>query len=290
MKINNLKESKEIIEKLANAQLDYIYDEEIIKNTVGIKKQEEIFEACKINLENYKRKEFLNNFDLLIKYDLFLIQVLELLDLLHIHKNELEKAMIIEFMLHKGYLSYNNKFNVQNIDDIMHYSHGINIITGNGVCRHIANFYRGLAYSDNTFSGILTKNKSLCQYRKQVPNHIINIISYHDSLYGIDLTNKTLFNFDSQYKLIDCQNPNIAILYTSHNDLFKSLLSITEIKDKLNLYDKASQKDKITKEEYQLIKCNVLEKLYEKKKILESFSMDTNLLKAEINEKMLLKK
>ena len=234
----------QIIDKLAACQLDYINDYALILKQITPSSMEHIFNACKTNYQNSFLKEELHNRELLILYNTFIIKVLELIDFLHFPHNDLEYALIVEHLIHKGYLSFNNCFRITNCDDYLHYHLGIQVITGKAVCRHIANFYNDLNLS-SFYPSIFTGNLSPSDITNDKPNHIINIINYHDTLYGIDLTNTQLFYFLNEKVLKSLKNPKMTMTYKSFNDVFKSPLSIKEICSNLEMYRKGQIKEKM---------------------------------------------
>lgn len=267
--------------------LDFIYDEDIIVEKIGFKEKNYLISLFKQSFQNSKNKEHEQNNLLIDEYNLFLGKIIELIDFLNVDQSELERAFIIEYLLYKGYLSFNH-YQKKEVY-ILPYHSGINIINGLGVCRHIANFYQDLnLYKHHQLlAGLLTNGEPKTIH--QNTNHLINLVYYHDTIYGFDLVNKTLWSFINGSQLIDIQRKNIFLTYRSFNDLVRTNLSVEDIKRQLILYEESAKKKQLTKEEYRKIKCLIYEKLNERKRILDSFDKDNKNLKKDISNKVLSK-
>lgn len=244
---------------------------------------------------NYERqKENYDNSSLITLYKDFLLETKNLIDLLHITNNDLEYAIVLEYLIHNGYLSYNQKFypTSNNID--LRYNLGINVITGNAVCRHISKFYSDIIDNKNNYP-----TEYRCQYDKNrnsfsskfsLGNHIINLVFYKDVLYGIDLLNKKIFSFINgiEMQTLDHDTP-LYLRYKPFFDIINGAIDVENVRDNISLFKYYARCASLTYEEAYDIKKRIYSLLEEKKDLLNSFDNETSALKDEINKKMLLK-
>ena len=139
-------------------------------------------------------KEFLNNYNNLNKTFDF--------------KDPIEIYTMYNFLLYKGYLSINKKFDFTNkaARDITLLL-GTNIITGKGVCRHIAPLLTDI---------LNTNNISACNLNCYIKNNIININVLDEEKYTREELNEDLIKHNIRNEIYDTINNALDKIYQNN--------------------------------------------------------------------------
>ena len=116
---------------------------------------------------------------------------------------------LIRSLLIDGYFSTTDKFHFSscwNIDVDKHY-YGMDVITGNGCCRHVAGFYDNLftqlRIPDRFVPCYCTTSKEQFRDYFQEANHAYNLISYLGTIYGYDVSSDVLFKSKDAFKMTE---------------------------------------------------------------------------------------
>ena len=280
-------DNKIILKKLLNQDLDIVYDEKLITN------KEELHNLIleEINKNNQSNKKNIDT-EIINDYRIFLIKLLELLDYLKLKDNDLLCAMAINYLIKYGYMSYSNKYKFSACPKEIYRNYGINIIYGEFCCRHIANFYQDLmkVRGNNflTFTGRISRFKMFDVNKRLHHNHMINLINYHDEIYGYDISNNNLACFINPYQMqIENNYRKLYFTYKSYYDTIYYGYDIETIKKNLKLFQNNILNNSLN---YEILNCycNYINSYLEgKDKILRSFSSNTNKLKEDIKTKIL---
>lgn len=245
----------------------------------------DIFEFPKKVAMDEKLKEYNCNYDAIEEYYQYINLIRELLDYLKI-ENELQAAILIRNLVEIGYFSANNTFEHKRSREKLKFYQGINIVLGDGCCRDIAAFYQDIfkeRFKHNlVFAGVLDKSPLIFERT----NHIINLINYHEQLYGYDLINGLLFAFASKYKMKTIDGTKHSMVYRSYWDLFFTDYSFDEIQAHIDEFE-PNLKYSISKEEYAQIMQMVRKKIDENIKLLKHFQQSTNSSKEGIKRLIL---
>lgn len=190
--------------------------------------------------------------------------------------NPVEMYAMFNYAYNDGYLSKNKIFNYGktdrfgncNVFDDLSVVHGINIINGTGVCRHISAMFRDILTKCNI------ENMLLVVYMKDfdekvkpiIGNHIINVVKQNEICYFLDPTNLCMYELLDKSKLVsdECK----LIICKLLNNLFnkKKCINIKHLMDLNNLDLKESCK--IEANIYNICENNVdiFEKFYDENK------------------------
>lgn len=250
----------------------------------------------KNNLQIYK-----DHVDLVVLYETYIRRIVELLDFVGMKNNDLFHTVVFDILTDIGFFSYNNTLDSK-VDEFKELTikPGINVVTGEAVCRNVACFYK------DVFRHFYDYPLTLCCYDKTVTsdkdtaiygNHMINLTMYHDALYGFDVLNHGLF------KPIDRTNLtgvgfDYKLAYKQYGDLLVHLTTQLSLEDsfvlesslKRVLMKVSSKKETIPIEDYEKIIDDANEFIIGNKKIFKSFHEDNIGIQNEIKQKMLLLK
>ncbi len=217
------------------------------------------------------------------EYKLLLNELVKMLRKLNLNSS-LEYSMIIPYLIYNGYLSYNKNFS-NNVEFEIDIQEGINIINGNGKCRHFASFHSDIFKLLNLYY-----EKYYCFYQRPfnretlLANHVIGIVDYDNTLYGIDIGNKNdVYYFKNELEL--CKMYALLkrrLKYKAYINYILSNKNYEEILSTIERYGKESKKSRISLLELIQIRYNVLEIYESNKELFERFHRETQELKSDI--------
>jgi len=116
-------------------------------------------------------------------YNLYINVVSKLIDELSWNKDNLTKLNIITKLIHSGLFSYGQIFTSGNsASSVLNSKLGLNVIEGNGFCRHLSNFISDVIPT----SKVLTCVTKCVNPFKEEANHMINLLEYDGVFYGFD--------------------------------------------------------------------------------------------------------
>lgn len=258
-------------------------------------------EAIKLKHVNNNTKIYHENSQLLSLYDQYINNIVELFDYIKNNESDFFFTIVFDILIEIGFFTTEGKFNFQN-DHFKELSikPGINIISGEGVCRNLACFYSDIfSYFCNypLTTCCFDEKGSHNEDAKLYGNHVINLTSYNDIMYGFDITNHCAFipsvnnslkgiNYD--YLLTYAPSGDILLQLTTLLDEKKDIFK--EINEKRKLLIVPNDKQVMTKEDFNKIVSDANSFIINRKKILQSFIVENNELTHEIKKKMLLLK
>lgn len=164
--------------------------------------------------------------------------------------NPLEIYTLFIRLLNDGYLS-RLFFSYCQFDSVLYNINplGIDIICGNGMCRHISAMLKDIYDYINIENEIITTyyfNKSdIFRFRRQFGNHVINIASYDDFVFYLDPTNFFVWEKIDKYYLFKLNGKEVhEALISSYFDNFMynnmDINSLKKIKRMLELSQTSS--------------------------------------------------
>ncbi len=241
------------------------------------------------------------NKDLITIYNNYVNNITELFDLIMDKNNHLFNTLVFDILLEIGFFSYNNQF-TSDKDDFKELliKPGLCVVNGIGLCRNVACFY------DDIFKNFYNYPLKLCCFdnhfnndddTKIYGNHLINLVHYHDNMYGFDNMNHLLFKainenelngIDIDYQLIYKPLGDILIRLSTELDIYDDYLD--KIKLIKSILQMASKQKTISIEKYQELINRANDFIIQRKKIFKSFLNDNIDYKEKIHKKMLLLK
>lgn len=169
----------------------------------GKDKNEELIKQMKLaylyhkDNENKEKNKYLELYKL---YEEFVIKTAGLLKILNKNENLFLYPLLLSNLIELGITSeYMEEFNVINFVDL-HYYFGVNVALGQGVCRNVNSF------ANDVFKKLGLKSETLLISLNSdsiKPNHLITLIKYNSSYFGIDIYNNMIFTF-SNYNHLEC--------------------------------------------------------------------------------------
>ncbi len=280
-------DSVEVFKNVINEKIDLLHQKVILLNKdTGSRTDitEFTYKILKGIVENEKDGIYNENKELIDDYNKYINAVRELFDGFKI-KDELLSAIVLRYMIKKGYFSVKGKFAFEEYKEPIPLNDGLTIITGRGCCRNMAYFYSdvfdGIYKHPLAYGGFISDNQEAA-----TSNHVINLASYNDRLLGYDLTNGLVFRFlDKEHMFTDEDGP-FYLNYSTYWDLVHTKNSYKDVVKNLELYDKSvgnvlspDDHNKYVRKAFRLIDNN-------KFKIIK-FNIHTHKIKKEINEKTL---
>lgn len=228
-----------------------------------------------------KKSVIESNQEIISLYDNFIDSCAKLIRELKVSNNSLSIIIMLENLISLGILSNpSSDFNYDNVNKEIKYFEGINIISGEGVCRNFSAFTKDILdrlniYSENVWcSAFNNLNKT---------NHTINLIKYNDKIYGYDVYNHLLLNFINNTDLISLFQDNIVacritlLKYLTYDGMSENNLLL-----KLNEFENSSKIPPISIYEY-LELLNVIDSITsDNSSLLYDFTIDTRSTKDSI--------
>ena len=207
------------------------YDESVYLNGNGLA----------LDIINSRRTKFANNRacnmyyyeEEIKKYKEFLSKVRELL--LEIKtNNSIYNALLISYLTRSGYFSLTDDFELTTklpyeIDGFL----GMNIIYGSGCCRNLSSFFEDVSNQLDMFCKKFycnVHNGRLNFGRITEANHVINLIEFDDTIYGIDTMGPMLFRFvdSNQMRSISAYN-KVYLRYKPYYEIITKNTSLDNI-------------------------------------------------------------
>ena len=228
------------------------YQEDYYLN--GDRKSLEKIEEYRKGRKNTIKLESIKYPETLKKYQEYLTLVANLLKELEL-STSMEYSLAISYLISKGYLSEDLLFITKNTDIELTSSLGISILAGVGCCRNVSSIHKELMDRLNipTKSLYCTRDVFLFKGKKFPADHVMSLIRYHKTLYGMDLMNgNQLYHFTSPFSLeqISLKN-NRKYRYKPYSEMIMEDLDLKRIKKVIKQYEKESEKSWISAMEYE---------------------------------------
>ena len=250
--------------------------DEMDENRVAFKKR------CISDLRKYS--------DIISDYKTFLILTSSFLKEITIKDNSINTALTISSLLNN--FSYGNKFKDDNDKDvdIVFSVLGMNVIYGEGCCRHCSEFTRDLL----DMMGISNENfyckLDECNINHQLHEkalHLTNLIEYEDIVNGeivnhvFDVLNGSLFKFIGATKL-ENYTKDLYLSYLPRLSLTKDNMNIEDIERRLILFESQSKSEQLSANQYVEILKETRSKIEENRKIISDYNHDAQSIKEKI--------
>jgi len=227
--------------------------------------------------------------DTLDKYDEFIYEVAKLLHELG-YSSALECSLLISYLIDSGALSNDFIFMSKSPDPKKEISYklGTSIVKGSGCCRNYANMHKDIFEvlqlpSDNfyCYQGLILKTG----FNKPA-NHVINLISHEENIYGIDLYNgNRLYHFSKPLVMSEVSTKtNRKLLYKPYYEITIGESDLENIKRRLKRFQDYSERGIINPFVYEdEIKYDAKRKINDSYDTLYDFHQKTKTLKREIS-------
>ena len=275
----------QVIDEILAETIDPVYQNIYLVN--GDKKErynEDLYSMIIDIHREYKKDSYNDNKEIVDAYRRYVAEVQGLMDSLRI-KDELVTALLFSELLSGGFFSYRHQFYGANNRDFLPLFLGTSVVLGQGTCRHIGDFYK------DVFSGLynhpLSYSGTLAEIGEVIPtsNHTINLINYHDKMYGYDVGNDAMFVFNSPYEMEPVGEPTYRFKYRSLWEILHSDYYLNEVEENFKLFSQ-SVGSLITMEEHDNSLDIALWILEEKDSLLKSFDRHTAKQKRLIKERI----
>ena len=234
------------------------------------------------------RREFASDLkkysDLISNYKTFLILTSSFLKEITIKDNSINTALTISLLLNN--FSYKNIFRHSNetISDIVFSVLGINVIYGEGCCRHCAGFtsdlFNEMSISNESFYCKIDKHNINHQLHEKAL-HVTNLIEYDGKMYVFDVLNGLLFKFISATKL-ENYSKELYLSYLPRLSLTKDNMNIEDIERRLILFESQSKTEQLSANQYVEILKETRSKIEENREIISDYNHDAQSIKEKI--------
>ena len=259
---------------------------------------EKELQEIKLKHINSNIKLYNQNKDLILLYEEYTQKIAELFDFIRTDNSDFFYTIVFDILMEIGFFSASHNFN----SDKDYFSElsirpGMNIVSGEGVCRNIACFY------EDIFKRLYHYPLKMCCYdtygennkdTKMFGNHVINLTIHDEIAYGFDIMNhcifkainkETLKGIDNDYYLTYMPGGDLILKLVTSLELNGDLYSdINRIREILSITAKQQSMDSI---ELNKMVASANEFIIERKKILQSFMIQNSELTYEIKKKML---
>ena len=236
----------------------------------------------------YEKEE---NKEVIALYKEYLNELKKLILSLNICRTDLEKALVVEYLLQKGFLSNN----IENDNNKLQFNLGVNVLENTKSSREISRFYFDLfKYSTDyplEYPCYSSNRSNSLRSHSAMPNHIIDLAEHNGTLFGIDLTTKRFYTFNSGMEMEELSSqPNLYLRYKPYFEILTKDHSICDIKTYIDLFKSNAITDALLPEEASALRKKIYEMLDLEQGIIEKFNKDTKPIKEEVHEKLLSKK
>ena len=201
---------------------------------------------------------------------------------------ELEYCIIISYLINRGYLS-NNLTIKRERNNLLIGVYGLDIIKGEGMCQEISYMTSDILSKMNVNNDLLycyIYKLIYIEKRGIFPNHIVNLVNYNNTLYGIDISNYCrLYHFINSYDLREIRTKisRYKLKYKPYKEYIDTNITIDDLENKINKYNLESNKDIISSYDYLKILDNIITLCDNNKDLFLDFHNQTQKLKAEID-------
>lgn len=220
--------------------------------------------------------------DKISEYKQFMDLTSQVVKDISIPNNSFSSSKIIMELIHKGYLSKDNKF-INGTDktypyiDIVPHT-GIDVIEGIGACRHTSGILKAIFEKLNIYNQaflcyLSDSFISISDAYKKKANHEINIIEHDGVLYGCDTINQEFLYFVVSQTMKYYQSDEF-LYYKPSADVLINNLSYQEVITKLDQYKEAYHRKRLSKGELDEIIDETIDRMNQKKSILQDFKKE----------------
>jgi hypothetical protein len=240
-------------------------------------------------LTNQKEKE---KFKMaLYLYDLLLEETADFIKDIG-YDTALDSSAILSYLIKERLLSADNKPMNINPEKELLSKQGTSIVLCEGCCRHYADLSNDVLtklslYSDKLFC--YDKHNIFKSKNNSPANHVINLVIYKDTFYGLDTYNgNRLYKFISpvDLKAISTKFSN-KLRYKPYHELIEYDHSPMFIEKRLKEFEESSKKETISPYEYEDIKYDSIRKVAMNTEKLNKFDSKTKVLRKEIRKELL---
>jgi len=268
-----------------------IYNEKVYlsKNEEALKH----FESSRIERQNRFSEESILYKDLLKEYKKFIKILASLLQNMNL-LTSIEYSVAIKYLIDKGYLSTNLEFKqIEPLNELQS-NYGLNIITGEGICRNYTDFHKDIMEELNQYVKrfYCVEGSPMFKAKKQKANHVLNLIIYEEALYGIDLFNANkLYKFKDEFTLSEISyDSNIKLRYKPYYEMLNESKNIKDLFNTLKIFKEESKKNHIKPLlYYDVILKDLLSYLPKEKDMYMDFHSTTKALKKNISDELFKK-
>ena len=225
--------------------------------------------------------------DTLIKYEDFVVEIANLLHHLG-YSSTLECSLLVSYLIESGALSKDYSFKGDAPDTKKEISCrlGTSIVKGEGCCRNYASL---LTYIFEVLH--LPTDYFYCYqgyFRRGLnrpANHVINLISHGENIYGIDLYNNNhLYHFTKPLVMREVSTTsNRSLLYKPYYEITMGKADLDSIKKRIKRFQDYSERRTINPFEYEdEIRFDAKRKIQDESSKLYQFHERTKQLKKDI--------
>jgi hypothetical protein len=260
------------------------------KNTALKHDAAKIIQIHQLAFHEDKSHEEKENEDAIKLYKDFLLKVRELIDFLAIGKTDLEKALVVEYLLHHGTFTNKNLL----VGKHLEYNEGINVFENTpnafNVSRLYYDLFRDLYDYPIIYPCYKSNKENSLKIRYAKDNYAINLCQHDGILYGLDLLKGDIYTFKDEFTLeIISSYLKSYLRYKPYLIMLTNLnCSINDIKQYFNLFKNNVSELPLSLEEYDTIRNRIYGMMEEKDSLVKDFNHNTQPMKDDIH-KMLSK-
>ena len=190
----------------------------------------------------------------LLDYQEYITFIGSLFKALHVQNNVFVLSILLRKLILGGYLSYQNQFSDDEHGFFYEYPYheGLDVVAGHGVCRHVADFYDDIYQELHLYHGLFPCYfaNDPCSLEKAFTcrcDHVLNLVSFDDVLYGYNVFSNSIMKFQDQYTLSEIVPENqhkgrILCFYKPSVDIMKYRSTYDQIFKRLKEFEKNSLK------------------------------------------------
>ena len=238
--------------------------------------------------ESY-RDEMREYYYLLEKYNEYIEMIADFLKVLNLNSS-LECALAVRYLIFDGIVSFNDSFNDKkfDFDNELCIGAGINIVSGEGCCRNVSDFYKAIMDKLELYCKKYYCHESNIRLRKKAysltANHVANVVEYDNGLYVMDIYNNLLCRFISASEARSISLfKNMFLSYKPYYEYVLEDSSLESIKYNMALFEKASKRPSLNQYTWnEELKPQILSKIKRNYKYFNEFGKETKNIKKEI--------
>lgn len=223
----------------------------------------------------------------------------ELIKELKANNNSIILSMLVRELVFNGYFSENNVFDAVsgvNYYDVYGFS-GLDIVNGKGCCRHYVSFYNNLFNELGILNYYtpccMTNDNDVCLNDAFLmgANHVINTVSYQDTLYGYDCYTNAILKFIDAFTMLEVCNHNIEdktirCFYKPSVEMMLYGITYDEMYERLKSFLESSRNNHIDYAKCLEFNRAVFDICHDNKKLLKDFKGETKTLIKKITKEL----
>lgn len=232
--------------------------------------------------------------DLLNDYNYLISLTQKLIEELNLCHDSIDYSNLFNYLLVNHYFSI-DKFTSEFQENLFEFEfkYALNVILGQGVCRHTSDLYTDIMnkfFQTSPFVCVESSAKKFGKNHNKRANHVINLIPYKDIIFGYDSFNNYFYHFINKEQMeIADYYASSYLTYKPYHEIIYYNKSFYDINENYKLFKKNAHLDNSIIYNIDTKQEKIFSLLNDKISLLNDYKLETHSIKEKIKEKMLIK-